>query len=117
MINHGARLLVFITNDQAFGYSSQPYQHLALARIRAIENRVAIVQCANTGISAFIDPFGQIFDQSKLYTKKTAARYLPLTWKKTIQTRFGHLIGWIFILMTIAVTVIVFALPLENEKT
>jgi apolipoprotein N-acyltransferase len=117
MVDRGAQLLVFITNDQAFGYSSQPYQHLAIARIRAIENRISIVQCANTGISAFIDPFGRIFNQSQLYTKKTAVRHLPLRWKKTFYTLYGHLIGWILVVLTILAAVIIIVQPSKNEKT
>ncbi len=51
------RWLVNVTNDAWFGESAKP-QHLAMARLRAVENRIPMIRVANTGISAAFDQWG-----------------------------------------------------------
>ena len=47
-------------NDGWLGNSYGPYQHFELARLRAIENRIPVIRCANTGISGIIRPDGTV---------------------------------------------------------
>lgn len=69
--------LLNLTNDAWFGTSSGPYQHFALARLRAVEEGLAIVRVAGTGISGVIDPYGRIIDKIDLQTQGILDIALP----------------------------------------
>ncbi len=64
--NQGAQILINLTNDGWYLDTAAPYQHFLMNRLRAIENRLPLVRSANTGISAIIDPLGNITSQTKL---------------------------------------------------
>ncbi|MFN3823135.1 MAG: apolipoprotein N-acyltransferase [Pseudorhodobacter sp.] len=62
----GADWILQITNDAWFGTRTGPWQHLAQARLRAIEQGKPLLRSANTGVSAVIDARGQIVVQLDL---------------------------------------------------
>jgi len=64
-VKKGASFLVNITNDAWYKMSSAPYQHLQASVFRAVENRVFLVRSANTGVSCFIGPSGEIVSYIK----------------------------------------------------
>jgi apolipoprotein N-acyltransferase len=70
--------LLNITNDAWFGTSSGPYQHLAAAQLRAVEEGLPLVRVANTGISAVIDGFGRIYKASNLNERTYIDSPLPM---------------------------------------
>ncbi|RKZ28355.1 apolipoprotein N-acyltransferase [bacterium] len=90
----GAQFLVNITNDGWFGRTTGPYQHAMFNVMRAIENRVWIARCANTGISMFVDPYGRIIRQTKLFERTVLISDIHLTNVITIYDRIGDVIGW-----------------------
>jgi len=92
-VNAGAVLLVIITNDGWFGYTSQPFQHLQAAVFRALEQRLSVIRCANNGFSAFIDPYGRIFLESDLFQAAMAQKVVPLGLGKTFYSEYGDITG------------------------
>lgn len=69
--------LLNITNDNWFGNSSGPYQHLAMARLRAIENGKPLIRVAGSGVSAIFDSYGRIWHQSELLQEAIIDSKLP----------------------------------------
>jgi apolipoprotein N-acyltransferase len=60
-------LLVNMTNDAWFGDTSEPWEHLALAQLRAIEHRRYLARSTNSGVSAFIDPVGRVMSHTDTF--------------------------------------------------
>ena len=58
--------MINITNDAWFGKTIGPHQHLALAQIKAVEFGLPLARVANTGISAYISPYGEIIGRISL---------------------------------------------------
>jgi len=56
----GAEVLINISNDGWYGDTSAPWQHLNMARMRAIENHRWVLRATNTGVTASISPFGRV---------------------------------------------------------
>ena len=78
-----------LTNDAWFGMRSGPQQHLAQARMRAIEQGLPMVRAANTGNSAMIDPRGQITAALPLNTAGYVDAVLPAPGAPTVYSRTG----------------------------
>ena len=83
--------LLNVTNDGWFGNTAGPYQHLEQARFRAIEEGLALVRAANTGISAVIDPYGRILHRLRLGEAGRIDSPLPRPLPPTIYARWGDL--------------------------
>ncbi len=89
--NRGAGLLVNITNDAWYGRSSAPFQHLSMAVLRSVENRMFIARAANTGISAIISPMGEITAQTALFEPARLDGTVKFMASSTFYSRHGDL--------------------------
>lgn len=78
-----------ISNDAWFGPSGPP-QHLAQARLRAIEEGLPIVRATPTGISAIIDAHGNIVASEPAGGRGTISATLPPPLPQTLFGIFGH---------------------------
>jgi apolipoprotein N-acyltransferase len=90
----GAEMLVNLSNDGYFGGSAAREQHLAIARMRALENRRWILRATNDGISATIDPAGRITDTMPSYEQISATMRFNYESSTTFYTRHGDWFAW-----------------------
>ncbi len=81
-ITKNADVIINLTNDSWYGYSTGPYQHFHMARMRAVENGLPFVRVAGSGISAIIDPLGRIIAQTPLLHATTLDGILPVKLSK-----------------------------------
>jgi apolipoprotein N-acyltransferase len=91
------------TDDSWFGDTSGPRQHLAIARVRAIEEGLPVVRAANTGISTVIDAFGRTGPQLPYGTRDTLDSSLPVALEPTLFAYSGNLAFAVFVLLTLAI--------------
>ncbi len=60
-------LIVNLTNDAWFGPTTEPWEHLALAKLRAVEHRRYLVRATNSGVSAVVDPTGAVVGHTETF--------------------------------------------------
>ena len=92
-VRNGADFLAIITNDAWWDNTQGHKQHLAYARLRAIETRRTVVRSANTGISAIINPFGTIVSQLGYEKQGILEGEIVLNNKITFYVRYGNYIA------------------------
>lgn len=96
---------VNVTDDSWFGPWAGPYQHLLIARARAIEEALPVARAANTGISAVIDPYGRITAQLGLGKMGVIDAGLPKTAPQSTYARYGD---WTLLLLLLAAALLAF---------
>ena len=97
-------LIVNMTNDAWFGDTTEPWQHLALAKLRAIEHRRFLVRSTNSGVSAIIDPNGAIVEGTLSTPFKAESHDAVIRWMKggTVYEAIGD-VPWYAVSLGIAV--------------
>lgn len=103
-VRAGARVLVNITNDEWFGNGAALQQHAAMAPFRAVEHRVPLLRCANTGITAVIDAWGHWTARLPVFEPAVLVAPLPSAGRPTLYTAVGD---WPGMLAAIAACVLV----------
>ncbi|MCE1235286.1 MAG: apolipoprotein N-acyltransferase [Hyphomicrobiales bacterium] len=81
--------LLNVTNDAWYGMTPGPWQHLHQARLRAVEEGLAVVRDANNGVSAMIDPMGRLVAHLTLGAVGVVDAGLPRPIAPTVWARWG----------------------------
>lgn len=109
-------LFVNATNDAWFLTSSGPFQHLNMSKMRAVEYGISMARVANTGVTAYIDPYGRIVE--KIALNETG--YVDVELVKSIKPTFLSHFKYFVLLYILALVVLIFTTlkkPKKNDKT
>jgi apolipoprotein N-acyltransferase len=94
----GAEVLINISDDGWFGGSGAPEQHLAMARVRAVENRRWLLRDTNDGITVSVDPYGRIAAQLPPHIRGELDAPYGFRSDLTLYTRSGDWLPWLCVL-------------------
>jgi apolipoprotein N-acyltransferase len=98
--------LVNVTNDAWFGVSAGPWQHLATARLRAVEEGLPLARAAQTGITAVFDARGRVVERLGLAETGVVLAPLPATGNRTPFSALGLWIPFTLLALVAAVSAI-----------
>ena len=110
-VQKGANILINISNDAWFGRTSAPKQHLHLSVLRAVEQGRFVVRSTNTGISAFINPFGRVYKSTSLFQDATLQGRVMLLDEKTFYHVWHWPINWTLAGISLAGVLLCLFLP------
>ncbi|PCJ50260.1 MAG: apolipoprotein N-acyltransferase [Gammaproteobacteria bacterium] len=94
----GSDVLITLSNDAWFGDSLGPYQHLDIARMRALENGIPVIRATNDGISAFIDHQGRVEAKMGKFEKGVLTAEVSKVNGETPYRKLGPLWAYLIIL-------------------
>lgn len=114
-INKGASLIFIITNDGWWDDTPGYKQHLAYARIRAIENRRSIARSANTGISCFINQRGDILTKTNWWQQDVINGNINGNNEITFYTIYGDYFGRTFSAISVILLIWYWTLSIKKR--
>jgi len=94
-----AQFLINITNDAWFGGEPEASQHVGIMVFRAIENRISIARCANTGISGWVSYKGDMHslksDNEEVSVDGVLNFNLPLNEKRSLYNKWKDVLVYL----------------------
>jgi apolipoprotein N-acyltransferase len=102
---HGAEVFVNISDDGWYGDTSAPWQHLNMARMRAIENRRWLLRDTNSGVTAAIDPNGVVRQSIPRHQAGELEAEFGFRNDLTFYTVHGDVFGWLCVLLSLGIVV------------
>jgi apolipoprotein N-acyltransferase len=95
LAKNGAEVLVNISDDAWYGDTSAPWQHLNMARMRAIENRRWLLRDTNNGVTAAIDPNGRVRQSIPRHAVDALPAQFGFRDDVTFYTQHGDVFAWL----------------------
>ncbi|HEV8550239.1 MAG TPA: apolipoprotein N-acyltransferase, partial [Polyangiaceae bacterium] len=96
IVNNGdPDLIANLTNDAWFGDTTEPWIHLALATLRAVEHRRYFVRSTNSGVSAIVDPVGRVVDHGGTFKEEALVGEIAWLHGSTVYEVLGDVPWWI----------------------
>jgi len=98
-VRAGATLLVSLTNDDWYGPTAAPWQHLRAARFRAAETRRTMLRAAISGVSAIVGPDGSLIESAAPGEERILSSSVSGRRDLSPYVRYGWLAPWIFVVL------------------
>jgi apolipoprotein N-acyltransferase len=99
-VEHGADVLINISNDGWYGNTSAPWQHLNMVRMRAIENHRWVLRATNTGVTAAINPYGRVTVAAPRHIRTSLRVHFAYEHDLTFYAAHGDLFAYACALIT-----------------
>jgi len=104
LARNGAEVLVNISDDGWYGDTSAPWQHLNMARMRAVENRRWLLRDTNTGVTAAIDPYGRVRQSIPRHQVDALPAEFAFRDGITFYTEHGDVFAWLCALLSLGIS-------------
>ena len=91
-IARAGNIITVQTNSATFGLSAQSAQQLGIARIRAIEHQRSIATVSTSGLSAFVDFRGAVYEKTKQNVQAVISKDLTLYNQVSFSDRYRRII-------------------------
>ncbi|MEH6387554.1 apolipoprotein N-acyltransferase [Pseudomonas profundi] len=103
------KVLLFLSQDNWFGETTQPFQHRAMSIVRGVENRVPMIHLINNGPSVVSSPNGRIIASSRAFSRAEMLVDIPFSTESggSFYSRHPHLFGTlVYVVLGLLVTAV-----------
>jgi apolipoprotein N-acyltransferase len=107
MVRRGAQFFVLTTNNASYGMTAASRQHVLMSRLRAVETGRWVVHAAVSGISAVVDPGGDVVARAELFVPGISRAPIQASRATTLYVRLGDWFVW----LSLAGVLALFAIP------
>lgn len=116
-VRNGANLICIITNDGWWKNTPGHKQHMNYARLRAIETRRWVARSANTGISCFIDEYGNVINPQPYNTAAAIKLNVPAKTSITFFVQYGDLLSKIMVGLSVVLVLWTIVLKVKDRMS